>query len=108
MAYFKKYTDINAQTGTSYTLVLGDLGQLITLTNESAITLEVPLNSSVAFPIGTQIDLVQGDEGTVTVQSTAGATINSNGSLTDLNGQWASASLIKTGSDTWLLIGNLA
>jgi hypothetical protein len=33
---------INAQTGTTYTLVAGDLNDLVTLNNASAITLTVP------------------------------------------------------------------
>lgn len=96
----------NAQTGTSYTLVLADAGKLIELNNAAAITLTVPTNSSVAFPIGTKIDLLQTGAGQVTVGG-AGVTINATPGL-KLSEQWAAASLVKRATDTWVLIGNLS
>lgn len=98
----------NAQTGTTYTLVLTDAGKLVSLTNASAITLTVPPNSSVAFPVGTRIDLAQLGAGQVTVAAGAGVTINSYASALSLVGQYAGATLVKTATDTWLLVGNLA
>ena len=75
---------INAQTGTTYTLVLTDNSKLITLSNAGAITLTIPTNATVAFPIGCQIDLVQLGAGAVTVAGVSGVTINSKGgNLTD-------------------------
>lgn len=99
---------INAQTGTTYTLVLADAGKLITLTNASAITLTVPPNSSVAFAVGTVIALAQYGAGTVTVAAGAGVTINSDTSMLDLAGQYTTAALTKIATDEWLLTGALA
>ena len=99
-------TSINAQTGTTYTLVLTDNSKLITLTNDGAITVTVPTNASVAFPIGTQIDLVQGGAGAVTFAG-AGVIINSKGGNLTTNGQYVGVSLIKTDTNTWLLVGDL-
>ena len=42
----------NVQTGTTYTFVLGDNGQLVTLSNASAVTATIPPHSSVAWPVG--------------------------------------------------------
>jgi C4-dicarboxylate-specific signal transduction histidine kinase len=50
---------INAQTDASYTAVLTDDGKLVTMSNASANTFTVPPNSSVAFGIGTQINIAQ-------------------------------------------------
>jgi hypothetical protein len=97
---------INAQTGTSYTLVLTDASKLITLSNASAIAVTIPTNASVAFPIGTQIDLCQIGAGKVTF-SGSGVTIDSQGSNKSIAAQWVGISLIKTATDEWLLIGNL-
>lgn len=97
---------INAQTGTTYTLALGDAGQLVTLTNADPITLTVPTNASVAFPVGTVITIVQGGAGTVEVEGAGGVTVNATG-LT-LAEQWSAASLVKIATDTWLLIGDVA
>ena len=99
---------LNAQTGTTYTLVLGDAAKTITLTNASAITLSVPTNASVAFAIGTQILLYQGGAGQVTVSAvTPGTTsIRSNGSKTKINGQYGVVCLMKLATDEWVLFGN--
>lgn len=96
----------NAQTGTSYTLVLTDAAKLVTLTNAAAITLTVPTNASVAFPIGTQVLLYQGGAGQVTISSSA--TIRSQGSKLKLFGQYAIGGLVKVATDEWVAFGNLA
>lgn len=86
---------------------MSDSGKLIELDNTNPITLSIPLNSSVAFPIGTRIDLLQTNSGQVTVTPTGGVTLNyiiGN----KLAGQWAGATLIKRATDTWVLIGALA
>lgn len=98
----------NAQTGTTYTLVLTDAGKMVTLSNASAITLTVPLNSSVAFPVNTRIDLLQYGAGQVTVAATGGVTIYSKGSALKLSAQYAGATLWKKATDTWVLVGDIS
>ena len=98
---------INAQTGTSYTTVLGDDGKLITLDNASAITLTIPPNGTVAYGIGTQINLMQLGAGVVTITAGAGVTLRSAGTKLKTNGQYAVATCCKIASDTWVVIGNL-
>lgn len=92
----------------SYTLALADAGQAVTINNASAVTLTIPANSSVAFPIGTRIDLVQWGAGQVTVAAASGVTIRSSGSKLKLSGQFSAATLWKRGSDEWLLAGDIA
>lgn len=96
----------NAQTGTSYTLVLADAGKLVELNNAAAITLTIPTNASVAFPVGTQVNILQTGAGQVTV-SGAGVTINGTPGL-KLRTQWASATLVKRATDTWVVMGDLS
>lgn len=96
----------NAQTGTTYTLVLTDAGKLVSLSNAAAITLTVPTNASVAFPVGTRIDLLQLGAGQVTI-SGAGVTFQSSGSKLKLTGQYSGATLYKRATDTWALIGDI-
>lgn len=95
---------LNAQTGTTYTLVLADNGKLITLSNASAIAVTVPTNASVAFPIGSQILLNQLGAGQVTV-SGASVTFNGKNGL-KTSGQYAVICLIKIATDTWVLSGD--
>jgi hypothetical protein len=97
---------LNAQTGTTYTFVLTDNGRLVTLDNASSITVTVPANSSVAYATGAIINLQQIGAGQVTVAAAAGVTINGTGTKT--RAQWSAASLVKTATDTWTLIGDIA
>lgn len=103
-----KLISTNAQTGTTYTLVLSDASKLVELNNASAITLTIPANSSVAYDVGTKIDLLQTGAGQVTVTGAGGVTINGYNSATKLSGQWAAASLVKRATDTWVMIGNIS
>jgi urease beta subunit len=98
---------LNAQTGTSYTLVLTDAHKLVTLSNASGITLTIPTNSSVAFDIGDQVNIVQLGAGQVTVGG-AGVTLRSQGSKLKLNGIYSAATLLKINTDEWVLVGNTA
>ncbi len=97
----------NAQTGTTYTSVLDDNGKIVEMNNASANTLTVPLNSSVAYPVGAQINILQTGTGQTTVAATGGVTINATPGL-KLRAQWSSATLIKRATDTWVLIGDLS
>lgn len=101
-------TSVNAQSGTTYTLVLTDADNVVELTNASPITLTIPTNASVAFPIGKVIELHQGGAGTVTVAAAGGVTLQSRGALVDLAGQYAIAAVRKVGTNTWRLTGDLA
>jgi hypothetical protein len=99
---------INSQTGTTYTLVLGDAQKMVELTNASAITLTVPLNSTVAYPINTVVHLAQGGAGQVTIAATGGVTIKKSALVNaKLAGQESVCSLAKVATDTWRLFGDL-
>ena len=97
---------LNAQTGTTYTLALTDNGRLVTLSNAAAITLTVPLNSSVAFATGAVVNIQQIGAGQVTVAGASGVTVTGTG--TKLRTQYSAAALVKTGTDSWTLIGDLS
>ena len=99
---------LNNQTGTTYTLVAGDAGDLVTLTNAAAITLTVPTNASVPFAVGTQITLTQSGAGKVTVDGAVGVTVNAADGYLSLRTQWSSATIIKTATNSWILIGDTA
>lgn len=99
---------LNTQTGTTYTLALTDAGQLVTLSNASPITLTVPTNASVPFAVGTQITITQASSGQVTVAGAVGVTVSSSDSYLKLRTQWSAATLIKTNTDSWILIGDIS
>lgn len=97
---------INAQTGTTYTAVVGDVGKLITLSNAAAIALTIPPS---VFAVGDQINIMQGTggSGVVTITAGAGVTLNSNGTKLKTNGQYAVATVLCTAANTFLVFGNL-
>lgn len=91
----------------SYTLVLADRGKMIECTKGTANNVTVPLNSSVAYPTGTRIDVLQVGAGQVTIVATGGVTINGTPGL-KLRAQWSACSLIKRATDTWVVVGDLS
>lgn len=91
----------------SYTLVLSDAGKMIYVSSSTSSTITVPANSSVAFPIGTKIDVIQAGTGQVIVSGDSGVTVNSEASKNKILAQWCAVSLIKTNTDTWLMVGAL-
>ena len=96
------------QTGTTYTPVLADKDRPTILTNASAITLTIPTNANVAYPINTVLTFAQGGAGAVTIAPASGVTINKNAKFTLVSdGQYALFTLTKTASDTWILAGQM-
>ncbi len=102
-----KGSTFNAQTVTTYNLVLTDAHKTVTLTNSSSIIARIPTNAGTAFPIGTRIELLQGGAGQVTVTPTSGVTVNSSGGKTKLAAQYAQATILKVATDTWYLFGDI-
>ena len=98
---------INAQTGATYTAVLTDDGKLVTMSNASANTITIPPNSSVAFGIGTQINIAQLGAGNTSIVAGSGVTLNSAGTKLKLDAQYAVATCVKTDTNTWFVVGNL-
>lgn len=105
---------INTQTGTTYTTVLSDAAALITLNNGSAITLSIPTNASVAYAVGTQINvawITGAGQPTISAATPATTTILSTGSTSTapkLRVVNSVATCIKIATDTWLVTGDLA
>jgi len=97
----------NAQTGTTYTSVLSDLGKNIEFSNTSSITFTIPASSSVNYPVGTQIGLLQTNTGQVTVQGASGVTLTASSNAFKLRTQWSYATVIKRATDTWVLVGDI-
>jgi|GEM_PF-3765822 len=98
------------ETGSSYTLVLTDVNKFKDFTNASALTVTIPPNSSVAFPIGSQLACRQGAAANqLTFAPGAGVFLLSKyGRLKTENVQYAMVHLIKTGTDSWQLTGDMS
>lgn len=103
---FTAHRSIISCTG-SKTFALADADSFQHCNSASTITLTVPANSSVAFTVGAEIELIRIGAGAVTVAAGGGVTVQSKGGLLSLNGQYAKATLKKTATDTWVLYGDL-
>jgi hypothetical protein len=91
-------------TSNAYTLQLSDKDKIVLASNAStAGTVTIPTGT---FAAGSVITIVQTGTGQITIASSG--TLNSNGNRLKLNGQWASAQIVVTSSNVFLLIGNLA
>jgi len=97
---------INPQTGTTYTLGLGDRGSLVTQDNVNPIITTVPLNATVPFEIGTPVSLAEIGAGQVTIFPTPGVTLLSELGL-KIKATNGFATLLKIAVDTWLVTGSL-
>jgi hypothetical protein len=98
---------INTQTGTSYTPALADAGKLITANNAAAISLTIPTDATVDFPVGTQLLVMQLGAGQVTVSPVTSPTTTVNGKNgLKTSGQFAFISLIKVAANSWVVGGD--
>jgi len=100
------YNVFNTQTA-SYTLVLADASKIIEMNVGSANTVTVPTNASVAFPIGTEITVMQLGAGVTTLVAASGVTFRSKDFGTRIGDQYTGATLIKRGTNEWYIIGNI-
>lgn len=100
----------NARTA-SYTLALADKDKVVEVSNAAANTVTIPTNATAAFPVGTQVNIIQTGAGQTTISGTSGVTVNSTGATAaspKLRAQWSSATAIKRGTDSWVVIGDIA
>jgi hypothetical protein len=97
---------LNAQTGTTYTVVLADPGKLVTLTNAAAITVTLPSNST-AIPVGGSVDFIVLGAGMVTFQGDGTSTVSGTPSLVS-RAQYSAATAIKISTNGWVVVGDLA
>jgi hypothetical protein len=95
----------------SYTLVLADDGKFVEMSSSSTNYIDIPLAATVAFPVGTQINIVQTGVGQTVIRDatnggTAGVTVNATPGKR-LRATWSAATLVKRSTNSWLLMGDL-
>jgi hypothetical protein len=94
-------------TSNNYTVILSDKDRMLDLVNSVSSTITIPAESSVNYPIGSQIHVLQASTGQFTIVPASGVIINSTPGL-KLRTQWSSATLIKRASNMWVAIGDLS
>lgn len=106
---------INAQTGTTYTAVATDAAAFVTMNNASANNFYIPTNASVAFAIGTTLNVVSIGDGICTIQATTPGTttVNAIGGANNavanpqLRGKYSAATCLKIDTDRWIVMGDV-
>jgi hypothetical protein len=100
---------LNAQTGTTYTPVAGDMGKVVTLSNASDITLTIPQDSDLgAWSIGKTVEFIQLGAGQVTVTAGTGTTLRTSGLTNKSRAQYSRFAVQKIAADTFSVFGDLA
>jgi hypothetical protein len=104
---------VSADQTADYTAVLTDQYQvLVPMNKATAVAFKIPTNASVAFPVGTVITVLNKGVGTCTISAvTSGTTtvLSAGATAAAPNlGQYKSAALIKTATDTWYVVGAIA
>jgi len=91
--------------GGTYTLELSDVAKVISVGGSATVTIEVPSNASVEFPLGTVINVYRDTTGDVTIAGASGVTVRNAGDIAD---QYVEVSLRKRATNEWVLSGNVA
>tara|TARA_R100001460_G_scaffold10532_3_gene24926 strand:+ start:76 stop:531 length:456 start_codon:yes stop_codon:yes gene_type:complete len=89
------------------TLTISNVNKFLQISSGIANTTTIPPNSSVAFPIGTRIEITQSGSGQTQVAAGSGVTLRSAGGATKINAQYGVATLLKVGTDIWHLFGDI-
>lgn len=104
----KQRNVLNAQTGTTYTLVLADADNVVTANNAGAITVTVPPS---IFSAGDRITVIQKGAGQVTFAQGAGVTINSTGATATapkLRARYSAATIVAESATVFYVAGDIA
>jgi len=78
-------------------------------TGGSAVTISIPTDANVNYPVGTSIDILQTNTGAVTIAAVTPGTTTVNGTPgLKLRDQWSSATLFKRAANLWVVMGDLS
>lgn len=104
-----RFTTIASTTqSANYTFALTDAGTCIEGTSATAQTFTIPPHTSVAFPVGTIMEVFQFGSGQITIAPGAGVTLLSDGAKVNTAAQYATISLRQRTTNVWVLSGDLA
>lgn len=97
---------VNSQTGTSYTLTLGDGAKAVEVSNAGDHILTIPANSTVAFPVGTVIEIARMGTGSVTLTPASGVTLRHPYASLAIRSQFGTSTIRKRATDEWIVVGD--
>ena len=99
---------IVSDTNTTINLTLGTHeGVFLYSDNASAVTVNVPTNASQAFPVGTEIDIIQAGAGTVGLVPASGVNLNGANTSIPITAQWGAITIKQIVADNWIVVGKI-
>jgi hypothetical protein len=103
---------LRAVTGTTDTFALTDINNyLITYSSTSSVAITIPLNSSVAIPVGSVINVIKiGASGTITISGAVGVTVASAAAVSaspTITTAFSAATCIKVDTNSWYVVGKI-
>ena len=101
------YLNVITDSTTTRTPGLTDASAYILCTHGTGMTVTLPQDSDVAFPVGTQIIFERNGAGTLTFAAGAGATVNSKGATLTCADRYTTVAAVKIVADTWTIFGNI-
>jgi hypothetical protein len=101
------YLNVITDSGTTRTPALTDAGAYILCTHGSGMTITLPQDSAVAFPVGSHIVFERNGAGTLTFAAGTGATVNSKGGTLTCADRYTTIAAVKRAADTWTIFGNI-
>ena len=91
---------INLANGTHEgTFIYSNLG--------TAVTVNIIVNSTQAFPVGTEIDIIQAGAGVVTLTPTSGVELNGDTANIAITAQWGGVTLKQIAVNSWIAVGKI-
>ena len=102
-----KSTPIIDSAASTYNFGLADSNALVLLADATSVIARIPTNAVAAIPIGTRIEVIRNDTGTVQIVPISGVTLKSEGAKDKLAATYSQATLIKTATNTWYLFGDI-
>ena len=85
---------------------LGHKDNIVEMNMSTAGTFTVPLDATLAWPVGASMDIFATGTGAITIAGESGVTLNATPGLT-LRTQWSSATILKRGANNWVVYGDL-
>jgi hypothetical protein len=94
-------------TATAYTLALTDMDRRVFFSSGSNVTVTIPTDASVPFPIGTVLTLYRDGAGELAIDPAGTVTLQSAQGYRRAAHRYQAVELYKIGSNEWRLIGDL-
>ena len=101
------YLNVITDSGTTRTPALTDASAYILCTHGSGMTITLPQDSAVAFPVGSNIIFERNGAGTLTFAAGTGATVNSKGGTLTCADRYTTVAAVKIAANTWTIFGNI-